>query len=232
MRFWIYMLAALLPPLYLLRYIFRQDKVEKEPIGLLVGLFVAGVVSCIPAAIWEVIGEGILGIFFREGTKLYSILSAFFVVAVAEEGVKLFFLKKCSWKSPAFNYMFDAIVYAVFVSLGFAAFENILYVFNSGLGTAVARAFLSIPGHMAFSIYMGIYYGRAKLCEKYGDAAGCKKNLKTGYWTAVFLHGFYDACLFIGSGTAMVAFVGFVAVMYGVTIRTIKKASQDDVGIG
>ena len=44
-----------------------------------------------------------------------------------------------AWRDPNFNYRFDGIVYAVFVSLGFAAFENISYVVGYGLTTAVAR---------------------------------------------------------------------------------------------
>ena len=34
----IYLLAALLPALFLMRYIYRKDTIEKEPKGMLVGL--------------------------------------------------------------------------------------------------------------------------------------------------------------------------------------------------
>lgn len=67
----------------------------------------------------------------------WGILLAFLVVAVVEEGTKFFFLHQKTWHSPYFNYRYDAIVYAVFVSLGFAAFENVKYIFNYGLSVAL-----------------------------------------------------------------------------------------------
>lgn len=53
--------------------------------------------------------------------------------------MKLFFLYRRSWRDDNFNYKFDGVVYAVFVSLGFAAFENIMYVFSYGL-SVIRRA--------------------------------------------------------------------------------------------
>ena len=84
----------------------------------------------------------------------YGILTAIFV-GLIEEGSKFFFLYRFTWKDKAFNYRFDGIVYAVFVSLGFAALENVFYVFNYGTGVALQRALLTIPGHMSFAVYMG-----------------------------------------------------------------------------
>ena len=45
--------AALLPAIILMVYVYSQDKVEKEPLGLLVALFGYGAISCIPASILE-----------------------------------------------------------------------------------------------------------------------------------------------------------------------------------
>ena len=63
----------------------------------------------------------------------------FVVVAISEEGFKYVLLKKRTWKSREFNCEFDGVVYAVFVSLGFALWENIFYVLSYGFATAVAR---------------------------------------------------------------------------------------------
>ena len=137
-------------------------------------------------------------------------------------------MKRRTWNDSNFNYRFDGIVYAVFVSLGFAAFENILYVFNYGLSVAVTRAFLAVPGHMGFSVYMGIFYGKAKLCEKWGDTAGRKRNWVIGCLIAVLLHGFYDACLMMGTNVAVLCFLIFVALMYIITYRYIQRCSEGD----
>ena len=53
-------LAALLPPFYLMRYIYRQDKVEKEPIGLVVRTVLFGVISIFPTMIVEGVLIGLL----------------------------------------------------------------------------------------------------------------------------------------------------------------------------
>lgn len=46
---------ALLPAIALVVWIYRQDKVEKEPRGLLWKIFLFGVLSVIPAMILEII---------------------------------------------------------------------------------------------------------------------------------------------------------------------------------
>ena len=224
----IYVLAAVLPAFFLLRYIYRQDTIEKEPGYLLWQLLLGGVLAALASIVLETLGSAILNNTVDPNDPKYYIIMAFLVVAVVEEGTKLFFLKRRSWQDPNFNYMFDGLVYSVFVSLGFAAFENIKYVFNYGLSVAVPRALLAIPGHMGFAVFMGIFYGRAKLAESRGNAFGAKSNLLAGYLSAVFLHGFYDSCCMIGTRLSTTIFVGFVVLMYIVVFRLIKKASWED----
>jgi RsiW-degrading membrane proteinase PrsW (M82 family) len=48
------------------------------------------------------------------------------------------------------------------VSMGFAAFENILYVFQGGFKVALLRAFTAIPAHATFGVIMGYYMGKSK----------------------------------------------------------------------
>ena len=82
-----------------------------------------------------------------------------------EEGVKYRVLLRRTWNEPHFNHRFDGVVYGVFVSLGFAAVENVLYVLTSGFSTAVVRAIFSIPGHAMFGVVMGEAMSRAKWLE-------------------------------------------------------------------
>jgi len=224
----IYFLAAVIPAVYLMRYIYKCDTVEKESPALLLKLVVMGVCSALAAIVFEYIGMSILPHLVDENSDAYKIILAFLVVAVVEEGTKFFFLKRSTWRDPGFNYRFDGIVYAVFVSLGFAAFENIRYVLGYGLSTAVTRAFLAVPGHMGFAVFMGVFYGRAKLCENRGDRAGMKRNLFFGYLIAVLLHGFYDSCAMIGNVLASVLFAVFVVLMYIIVLRVIKRESLTD----
>ncbi len=233
----VYVLAALIPAAVLLFYVYRHDKIEKEPPKLLLLLLLGGVLAIPPAILLEtVLGRALNWLIFftlplhaGHGTLiLHQILDAFLVVACVEEGCKLLFLKLFSWKNPNFNYVFDAVVYAVFVSLGFAALENVMYVFQYGMATAIARAVTAVPGHLSFSVFMGIFYGRAKLCEVYGDRTGKRKNLALAFAVPVFFHGFYDACAMIGGGVAMLVFLVFVIFMYIIVFRLLRAASKYD----
>ncbi len=227
----VYFAAAVLPAALLMLYIYRMDKVEKEPPILLLILIGLGIASAIVSGVVESLGDGILSSFVNQQSPVYSVLLAFLVVAAVEEGTKFLFLKGKTWKDPSFNFRFDAIVYAVFVSLGFAAYENMHYVAIYGLSVALPRAFLSIPGHMGFAVFMGMFYGRAKLCERRGDMAGKTRNLIAAYVSAVLMHGIYDACLMVNTTLSLVIFAAFVIVMYIYVIHLIKREANSDTEI-
>ena len=224
----IYFLSAVLPACFLLRYVYRHDTVEKEPLPLLLSLLGMGCLAALCSAVLESIAEGLLSILVYPSGPVYTVLLAFLIVAVIEEGTKLFFLKLRSWHHPAFNYRFDGVVYAVFVSLGFAALENIQYVVNYGLSVALPRALLAVPGHAAFSVFMGVYYGRAKLLENLGDYDGSRRCLYKSYFLAVFLHGFYDTCAMTGTPRSSAVFLLFVVLMFAAAFRTLKRESSAD----
>lgn len=223
-----YFLAAVLPAIFLMRYVYRQDRIEKEPPYLLWSLVGRGVLAALAAIVLETIAQTILDITVEPSDPNYVYILAFLVVAVMEEGAKFFFLYRRTWNDPNFNYRFDGIVYAVFVSLGFAAFENVKYVFSYGLSVALPRAILAIPGHMSFSVFMGLFYSRARLCADRGEGAGTAINLIAGYIVAVLLHGFYDSCCMIGTSQSTMVFVAFVAAMYFIVFRLIKHESRVD----
>lgn len=222
----IYVLAALLPAIFLMKYIYDRDTYEKEPPRLLWSCVLNGVLAALVSIILEMIGESIVGSFVDQNSEVYSIVTAFLVVAVVEEGMKFFFNYRRTWNDPNFNYTFDAIVYSTFTSLGFAAFENIEYVFQYGLSVALPRAVLSVPGHCGFAVVFGYFYGRAKTAERNGDHSGKVTNLVVGYLAAILLHGFYDSCAMINTTTSHVLFIIFVIVMYIAIIRLIKKESE------
>lgn len=224
----IYLFAALIPGFVLLRYIYRHDTIEKEDPALLGSLLLQGVFAALASIILEMIGEAVLDTSLSQDSPAYVLVLAFLVVAVVEEGTKFFFLYRRTWHLADFNYTFDGIVYAVFVSMGFALFENVKYVFSYGLSVALPRALLAVPGHMGFAVFMGIFYGRAKRAENLGKKKSKTLNLILGYTAAVFLHGFYDSCAMKGTTLATLLFIAFVAIMYIVVIHLVKKESEKD----
>ena len=224
----VYVLAAVLPAVFLMRYIYRQDRVEREPPLLLASLVGCGILSALASIVLEGIAGKLLDVLVGDRGRVYTILLAFLVVGAVEEGTKLLLLKWRTWRHPHFNYRFDGVVYAVFVSLGFAAYENIQYVISYGLSVALPRALLAVPAHMGFAVFMGAFYGRARQCESWGDDVGKKINLWAGYLLAVFLHGFYDACAMIGSRLSTLLFVVFVIAMYVIVTRLIRREARTD----
>lgn len=225
----LYILAAVLPALLLMLYIYLQDAVEKEPLPLLLRLVGMGALAALAALLLEGLGQRLLGVLVRPGTALHTLLTAFLVIAAVEERAKLLFLCRRTWDEPNFNYRFDGVVYAVFVSLGFAAFENLRYVFAFGLGVALPRALLAVPGHMGFAVVMGYFYGRARLRENRGRSG--RPSLVMACLLPVVLHGVYDACCMLGTRLATLIFVVFVCALYLSVFYLIRHEAEADVPV-
>ena len=228
---WICLAAAVIPAIVLLIFVYRQDRIEKEPADLLLKLVGFGILSAVLAAVAETVGDLVLDMFVDYNLWIYPVLDAFIVVAIAEEGFKYLLMKTATWKNPAFNYSFDAIVYAVFTSLGFAAFENIFYVLSYGLGTAFIRAFISVPGHFAFAVVMGFFYSRAKVCEQKKDEKGCELNKLLAVVVPVLCHGFFDALLMSDNEYTGAIFLVFIIIFYVFVFRLLGLEARSDYAI-
>ena len=162
-------LAALVPAVILFVRIYQLDRIEKEPRRLLGILLLSGALLALPAAGIQLLASRTLGSALNRRSAAYLLLDNFLVVAVSEEVCKIVPVRLAAWKHPAFDYRFDAVVYSVSSALGFAAVENILYVVQSDLRTAVSRAVLSVPGHFFFAVAMGLLLSRGKQAEKQGN---------------------------------------------------------------
>ena len=214
---------SVLPSIILFIVVWKGDRYEKEPSGLLIKLFIFGALTTVSAMIIEILFSDYILAFMDHQGMLYLLIENFLIVALSEEAGKYFVLKKTTWKHPAFNYTFDAVVYAVSVSLGFATLENILYLFDGSITTAVTRALFSVPGHVIDALYMGYYFGMARYADADNDERLKKKYLKLAFWIPVLIHGFYDFCLSTQYGIFILIFLVFEVV---ITIFAIKKFRQ------
>ena len=221
--------AAVLPAAFLLYRVYKMDTIEKEPWSILRKLLLWGALSGIPAALVESLLTGVVQNLLQEGTLLYNFVFGFIVAALVEESFKFFFLYKFTFKNPAFNYRFDGVVYAVFVSMGFAILENVLYVFQGGLGVALSRALLALPLHAACGVYMGIAYGQQKVNSLY-KSASFGSVARACLPVPILIHGFYDSCAFSAENYPifLLVFVVFVILVFILTLRQLKKVSQED----
>ena len=220
--------AAVIPALALLVYVYRHDRIEKEPPMLLLSLVFYGILATSVAKVLERAGMFLLDAALPGGTILSQVILYFGIVAYSEEGAKYALLKWRTWNSPDFNCRFDGVVYAVFVSLGFALWENIAYVFAYGLGTALLRAVTAIPGHACFGVFMGCWYGQARLLENRGEAAGAKAMRVFAVVLPALLHGAYDFLASLAAYYSAWYFVAFVVVLFLITWWVIKRMSAQD----
>ncbi len=218
--------VATIPGLLILFFVYRKDPVEKEPLKLLLSLFALGCISTIPAVILELLGTFILFGDERPTSLIGMFLDNFIVIALVEELCKFFFLRLKTWKSHEFNYLFDGIVYAVFVSLGFAVLENIFYVLEFGIETGIARAFTSLPGHTVFAVFMGFFYAHAKLEQVKGNNGGVKRNLTLAIVVPTIAHGAYDFLASIESDAAFLLFLALITVMFIYGLYLIFRESK------
>ena len=185
----IILIASLLPVALLMGYIYKRDTFQKEPWPLLMKAFGFGILS----ALLDIFVAGGLNYIIPKpensllGDALYN---AFVSAALPEEFCKLLMLYLCIWKNPYFDEYYDGLEYAAFVGLGFAGFENILYIMQGGLGLALGRALFAVPAHFFFAIFMGYFLGLARF--RYAQR---RKYLALAYFVPVLLHGTYDGVL-------------------------------------
>jgi RsiW-degrading membrane proteinase PrsW (M82 family) len=254
--------AALAPAIALCIYVYKKDRVEKEPLGLLAKLLGAGVLCIFPALLIETALTGIndrffSGAMYESGGSVYMdtvpyhvylIMENFVCVALVEEGLKRIAVHILTAKNKHFTSLFDGIIYCVFVSLGFAAAENVSYVFQYGFSTAVVRAFTAVPGHTCFAVIMGYYYSmwhvqkQAQIIEtdmrKQGLIGGgfSKFNTRTPNVLSlafpVLVHGFYDYCCSLSSAFSTVLFYAMLIALYIFCFVRASNVSKDDTSSG
>jgi protease PrsW len=212
-------LIALAPAIMLLFYVNYRDKYDKEPAWLLILCVIAGAFTVIPILFIENLLS--LPASWMRG-YLNAGWNAFVVAAFTEELFKYIAVMLIVWRSRHFNEQFDGIVYAVFVSMGFAMVENVLYVMNGGLGVAFMRALTAVPAHAIFGISMGYYIGRARFNKE-------KRNvfLLIAIAMPIFLHGLYDFILMSQMPFFLLFFVVYMYVLYRQGLRRMRQLSND-----
>lgn len=248
---------ALLPAAALMFYIYKMDRAEKEPAGLLIGIFFLGVLSIVPTFVFEIVlGNGLDSIFFPgvsqpdpeslsiAGQHGYQLINNFICIALVEEFFKWLFCFLLTHKNKNFNSLFDGVIYMAVAALGFAAAENLLYVFQNGMATALLRMITAVPGHFFDGVIMGYFYSRWAL-EKRADnlekhlaaqriiPAG-SDNFKPAKYLILSIavptiaHGFYDFSLSMGLWVYLIAFFIFLIALYIICFVGVHRFSKKD----
>lgn len=176
--------AAIAPALALVWYFHAKD-FYPEPGRVLWRTFGLGMLCIIPVLIFAL--PILLLLPPIASPVLYGFLAAFLLAAIPEECCKLLVVWGYSLRQHEFDEPMDGIVYGAVASLGFAALENVLYVFNGGLWVAVVRALTAVPAHAFFGVILGYFVGRARF-----EPARRSALILRGLTLAILFHGFYD----------------------------------------
>ena len=220
--------AAVIPAIFLVVQIYRADKLEREPVGMIISLVFWGAVSTLLAGVGEEVGMLLLDRIFPEESVFYNLVFYFLVVGLAEEGFKYLMLYRRTWESPQFNCQFDGVVYGACIALGFALWENISYVGRYGLGTALIRAVTAVPGHGCFGVFMGAFYGMARRYENFGYIKKSRSCRRLAVIVPLLLHGTYDFIVSLEQESMQLVFLAFAGGMFAVTSLMVRRLSKSD----
>jgi RsiW-degrading membrane proteinase PrsW (M82 family) len=218
-------ISALAPVVIILFYIYFRDKYEREPIALLLMSIAAGALIVLPVIFVEQMISSGNPFTETSGSKIgNAAYDAFLVAALVEEAFKFLALYLLIWKNKNFNEKFDGIVYAVFISLGFAAVENIMYVSRGGLDVALTRAITAVPAHALFGVRMGYFFGIARMYKELR-----RSHLILAFIYPFILHGIYDFILMTQINWLLLLFLPYLVFLYFVGFRKMKIISNSSI---
>jgi len=195
-----------LPTVLLMVFFYRRDR-NREPRKVLIGTFLLGTLSFLPVVFVENFLSS-LGVLSGANPFFFNLYDMFANVAVPEESFKLLVILLYSARTSAFDEPMDGVVYGVTAALGFATLENIFYVIDGGLGTAITRAILSIPSHAFWGAILGYTVGQVRFNNRR------KGLILMGLLISSALHGLFNTLLVTIEGSAAYseAVSGFVII--------------------
>ena len=224
-------IAAIAPAIFIMFIVYKYDTI-KEPLSMLVKAFFGGVLSILIALAIAIPLDQLTG--FIPSGFLQSFYEAVLCAAIPEEFAKWIIFYWLISKAKDFDQYYDGILYAIFISMGFALVENILYVIPTGFGVAISRSILSVPGHMLFAIPMGYYLSHSR----FESGASAKYHIFLSLAIPILLHGTFDFILMYSSakdelnpglaGFLMLAFVIFDIFMWRFGLRKLKEHISKD----
>lgn len=212
-------IIAVIPGIALALSAYLTDRYDREPIGLLMKVFILGCLSVIPTAIVE----RFLISFNVFGGLLGAAYQAFIVAGLTEEFFKREIVLRTAFKSHAFDEKLDGIIYAAFSALGFATVENIMYVvfrFATNPHIGLYRGVFSVPAHTLFAVTMGYYLSLAKFAQK--DIT-YRYYLRRSWFTPAMLHGTFNFILMSNLPVLMTLFLPFVAYLWIINLRKLNR---------
>ena len=159
---------ALVPAFIWLAFFYLQDRLEPEPKGYILGVFLLG------ALLASAVGIPLVENLFRVSKWIYSdtlttILGSILVVGFIQEFLKYAAVRYSVFPSAEFDEATDGVIYATAAGLGYATVLNIQFVIANGgvaLGSSVIRMVVVALAQASFAGITGYFLGRAKFEKK------------------------------------------------------------------
>lgn len=232
-----YLLVSAITPAALMVWYFYARDLNKEPMRWLWITFFLGALSVIPAGLTEIYVTPLVGKI--EDPYIGGLAQGLLNFALREEFLKYLVLLLFVIRLRAFDEPMDGMVYGAVAALGFAAIENIDYVFRyfeSYPNIALFRAFTAVPLHASVGAMMGYFVGQARFSGR------SKWLLLLGFAWAVLVHGLYDAPWFVMqalgkqrrltadiSGWLFLGGMGVLLISVVVTFRAIRRLRREQL---
>ena len=194
-----------------LMFIRHFDRAEPEPLKELLGVGLAGgAMSAALALVFNTLFLGLASGVFRARLPLpIAPFALALCVGLGEEFWKLTATRTLVWRRANFNEPVDALIYGLTVALGFATFENLLYLVKAG-PFSIGRSLICTPAHLGFAALWAQGFAVARFQKR----AQCPFPTLLPYWLLASLaHAFYDGVLF-----ARLPFAGGISVLLMVAL--------------
>ena len=223
---------CVIPSMLILWYIYIKDKSEKEPFYLIIILFIGGIISCLISILISIISKQYipyLNMNYYNMNIFEIFVKVFVVITLSEELTKWIINYITIWRNKNFKHIYDPIIYSACTALGFATFENIIYVtnyHNNGIMIAIMRGLISIPSHAVFGIYSGFYLGISKnayVCDKKDKAL---KYKILSILVPIILHFTFDILLIKTNIIKYSLFIIYLTILYITALKKIKRLSS------
>jgi RsiW-degrading membrane proteinase PrsW (M82 family) len=179
------LVLALIPAFIFLVYIYRQDRLEPEPWGLVLGVFLVG--GLLGWAIAEPIAEEIFRVEeWRNRSPLASAVAGIAVSATLSQLCAYLAVRYTVYLTDEFDEPVDGIIYVSAAGLGMATVQNIAFVVESeGVLPLAGATFIASTTliHVASAAVLGYGLGRARFSE------GGQAWLAGAFALSILVHG-------------------------------------------
>lgn len=223
------LVVAAAPSWALLTYFYLRDRYDREPLATLAFAYLLGIYAMLAAQAAATMLADLVSVeWLSQGGEPARLFEAFVLSGLIEELAKGAMLLAAVYHWRAFDEPLDGLVYGVAIALGFATFENYLYLSSHGVEIAWKRALFAVPAHALFGGSMGYYAGRIKFAAR-GALAGRRswQDRISCLALPVLFHGLYNFALLHGlNWFVWIAITVLSLVFWAFVLRRVRRAQK------